>query len=149
MYRQLYYEALDLIVQAIKECFYQPEHRIHQSLENFLLKAAREEDFEEDLNFSCSIYGSDIHKCNLRMQLATLSISVKEKVVNIFDVRNYLKQLTDAERALLNVVVIVMKLLLVMPATNATSKRSFSALRCVNSYLRSTMGQERLNHLMM
>ena len=41
-----------------------------------------------------------------------------------------------------------MKLLLVMPATNATSERSFSAMQRVKSYLRSTMGQERLNHLM-
>ena len=41
-----------------------------------------------------------------------------------------------------------MKLVLVMPATNATSERSFSAMRRVKSYLRLTMGQERLNYLM-
>ena len=35
-----------------------------------------------------------------------------------------------------------------MPSTNATSERSFSTLRRVKTYLRSTMGQERLNHLM-
>ena len=40
------------------------------------------------------------------------------------------------------------KLLLVMPATNSTSERSFSCMRRVKSYLRSTMTQERLNHLM-
>ena len=36
-----------------------------------------------------------------------------------------------------------------MPATNATSERSFSALRRVKSYLRSTMGEERLSSLLM
>ena len=36
-----------------------------------------------------------------------------------------------------------------MPATNATSERSFSALRRVKSYLRSTMGEERLSNLLM
>ena len=41
-----------------------------------------------------------------------------------------------------------MKLLLVMPATNATSERSFSALRRVKTYLRSSMSQMRLNNLM-
>ena len=41
-----------------------------------------------------------------------------------------------------------MKLLLVMPATNATSERSFSALRRVKTYLRSSMGQMQLNNLM-
>ena len=35
-----------------------------------------------------------------------------------------------------------------MPATNASSERSFSALRRVKTYLRSTMSQKRLNHLM-
>ena len=35
-----------------------------------------------------------------------------------------------------------------MPATNAVSERSFSALRRVKSYLRSTMTQSRLNNLM-
>ena len=40
------------------------------------------------------------------------------------------------------------KLLLAMPATNAFSERSFSALRRVKSNLRSTMTQQRLNHVM-
>ena len=35
------------------------------------------------------------------------------------------------------------------PATNATSERSFSALRRAKSYLQSTMKQERLNNIMM
>ena len=35
-----------------------------------------------------------------------------------------------------------------MPATNAVSERSFSAMRRLKSYLRSTMTQSRSNHLM-
>ena len=35
-----------------------------------------------------------------------------------------------------------------MPATNATSERSFSALRKGKIYLRSRMRHDRLNHLM-
>ena len=42
------------------------------------------------------------------------------------------------------------KRLLVMPATNAVSELgSFSALKLVKTYLRSTTGDSRLNHLMM
>ena len=41
-------------------------------------------------------------------------------------------------------------LLLVMPATNAGSERSFSAVRRIKTYLRSTMTQQRLtDHLML
>ena len=36
-----------------------------------------------------------------------------------------------------------------MPATNATCEHSFSALRRVKTYPRATMGQERLNHVML
>ena len=43
-------------------------------------------------------------------------------------------------------VVILLQLILVAPATNATSERSFSALRRLKTYLRSTMTQQRLNH---
>ena len=39
-------------------------------------------------------------------------------------------------------------LLQVMPSTNATSKRLFSALRRVKTYLCSTTCQERLNNLL-
>ena len=35
-----------------------------------------------------------------------------------------------------------------MPATNATSEHSFSALRRIKTYLRTTMTQMRLNSLM-
>ena len=41
------------------------------------------------------------------------------------------------------------RLLLIMPATSATSERSFSSLRHIETYLRTSMKQERLNHLMM
>jgi len=37
---------------------------------------------------------------------------------------------------------------LVMPATNACSERSFSALRRLKSHLRATMSQQRLNNLL-
>ena len=48
----------------------------------------------------------------------------------------------------LSEVVKLVSLILVMPATNATSERSFSAMRRVKTYLRGSMKQSRLNHLM-
>ena len=66
----------------------------------------------------------------------------------VFDIRDYFKSLSAAQRNLLSQVCLAVQLILVMPATNATSERSFSALCRVKSYLRSTMGQQRLNNLM-
>ena len=69
----------------------------YQCLENLLLKAAKQEDFTEELQLAVSTYTSDIHESNLQMQLQTLGSAVHEKVVNIFDVRDYLNKLTPAE----------------------------------------------------
>ena len=49
---------------------------------------------------------------------------------------------------MLSEVCILLKLLLVMPATNAISERSSVPYVEVKSYLRSTMNQDRLTHLM-
>ena len=35
-----------------------------------------------------------------------------------------------------------------IPVTNATSERTFSTLRCIMTYLRSTMAQEKQTNLM-
>ena len=66
----------------------------------------------------------------------------------MYAIRDYLQSLSSAQRGLLDQVYRVLILILVMPATNATSERSFSALRRVKTYLRSTMTQKRLNNLM-
>ena len=42
----------------------------------------------------------------------------------------------------------VVRLILGMPASNAVSEPSFSVMRRIKSYLRSTMNQTRLSHVM-
>ena len=59
-----------------------------------------------------------------------------------------MKQINTYEKAHISQVIKLFKLILVLPATNASSKISFSLLRLVKSYLRATTGQGRLNHLM-
>ena len=60
----------------------------------------------------------------------------------------FLRDLSDGQRSFFSEVCHLAQLILVMPATNAISKRSFSAMRRLKTYLRSSMGQKRLNHLM-
>ena len=50
--------------------------------------------------------------------------------------------------ALMSAVCKLLSFVLVMPATNAVSERSFSCLRHLKSYLRATMSQSRLNNVM-
>ena len=46
-------------------------------------------------------------------------------------------------------VVALLQFILIIPATNATSERSFSALQHLKCYLGTTKQQERLNYLML
>ena len=81
-YRQIFYEALDLITQAIESRFDQPGYRTYRCLEDLVLKAANKEGYSKELKAVTRVY------------------------------------------------------------------RSFSAMRRIKSYLRSTMSQGRLNYIM-
>ena len=65
------------------------------------------------------------------------------------DVLEFLSGLTQIQKDFFSEVIVIAKLIYVMPATNATSERSFSALRRIKTYLRNSMSQERLNNVML
>ena len=67
---------------------------------------------------------------------------------DIADLVDFFQSLGNARKLLLSEICILGKLMLVMPATNAVSEHS-SALMQVKTYLRSTTGEARLNHLML
>ena len=112
-----------------------------------MLKAVKKEDFSNELTTVCNLYGSDLHTANLKMQQEMFSNNIPVGNIDIFDVKKYLYDLELSVKAHFSEVVLLIKLILVLPATNATSERSFSAMKRVKSHLRATMGQERLNNL--
>ena len=46
-YRQQFYEALDLVITGINERFDQPGYKMYENRENLLLKAVKQESYEE------------------------------------------------------------------------------------------------------
>ena len=68
---------------------------------------------------------------------------------DVNDLVTFLKSLDSSRRKLLSEISTLGKLLLIMPATNAVGERSFSTLKRVKTYLRSTTGDSRVNHLIM
>lgn len=58
-----------------------------------------------------------------------------------------LRSMVPAMRAMFPHVEALIRLLLVNPASSATAERSFSSLRRLKTYLRSTCGQQRLNNI--
>ncbi len=71
-YRQQYYEALDLITSFITNRFDQIGMKTISALEDLLVKSARKESFETELEQVVQIYKNDINQASLTMQLQTL-----------------------------------------------------------------------------
>jgi len=67
---------------------------------------------------------------------------------SINELIKFLQALPEAKQLLIKEVVKIAKIMLVMPATNALSERSFSALRRLKTYLRSTTANSRLNNML-
>ena len=139
-----------MAITGITNLFDQPAgYTIYSNLESILVKAANQDDYSTELEQVVLFY-EDLDKSLIETQSqifsskyvdATSKVSLKE----IFD---YLRTLTEDQRAFFSEVNHLAKLILVMPASNAASERSFSTMRKIKNYLRSTMGQVRFNNLM-
>lgn len=148
-YKPIFFESIDLIVNCIEQRFNQPGFKTYSQLQNLLFCAIRGEDYKENLQTIMEVYGSDFDGERLDTQLITLSTNFPSTDnLGLRDIVDYIKELSPAQQLLYNEVIKLLKIILVMPATNALSERSFSQLRRIKNYLRSTMTQQRLNHCM-
>ena len=60
----------------------------------------------------------------------------------------FLQSLSATKKTFVPQFIVLAKILLFMPATNAVHEQPFSAMKRVKTYLRSTTSECRLNHLM-
>ena len=96
-------------------------------VEQLLLK---EKLCEEEVDDFLQFYGSDFHKETLLTQLCLFHTNYPaEKRNYIDDIFSLAKQMTVGEKVLMGQVLKLIRLVLVMPSTNAISERFFSAMR--------------------
>ena len=59
-YHKIYFEALDLVTNCIKDCFDQPGFRVYRYLQDLMLEAAKQTDYQEELDFVSKSYSQDL-----------------------------------------------------------------------------------------
>ena len=116
-----------------------------QKLESVLIldDASRQPLIEEIIQF----YGSDFDSADrLTTQLHILisSSGIETQKLNLQSIITHMKTLIPQKSEVTK----ILKLILLTPATNATSERSFSALRRLKTWLRTMTSQQRINWCM-
>ena len=111
MYRRVYFEAIDLLVQAIQDRFDQAGYQVYCCMEALLLKAIGKESYSDELKRILDVYVDDLNAPNLAAQLQILSTTAPEGISNIFDVISYLQSYPMQRRSSLRKCVFWLSLL--------------------------------------
>ena len=153
-YRHAYFEVLELAAGEVGRRFDHEDLYLIKEIEILLLKAGN----GEDLAFSSSIQSyleNDIDLEQLKHQLSLVHNMIKTanfngasvtKVTNIRTIAHAMNT-SDIYKKMLNEVDKLIKLYFTFPVTTASVERSFSSLRRMKTFLRSTMTECRLNNL--
>jgi hypothetical protein len=158
MFRKTYFEVIDLVQQELMRRFDQKSLEVPILVENLLLKAANW-DGKEELEINAKIadfYNNDIDVRKLKRQMYMLpelvqqqtSHSVK-KVTNVATLIDIFQNSPVNLVGMFSEIGTLLRIFITVPISTATAERSFSALRRIKTYLRSTMTQERLNNVML
>ena len=155
MYQQKHFEVLDIVCDEINRRFDQKDLKIVIDIECLLFDSASgiPTDIPESIT---DTYRSDIDKERLSLHLQMLPDAVKQYSVSTLPIKKVTSICTLCDvlnfggiKQLLSQVHTLLQLFLTLPVTTATSQRTFSALRRLKTYLRTTMSQDRLNHLLL
>ena len=150
---QAYYEALDLVSEEVSRRFQQEDLILIEEIELLMLNTANGNSLvgipDSIANFLKDNFDLDRLKVQLNMipdLIASAFDNSVKKVTNIRTISSamlessiYQKMLTEVHKLLM--------LYFIFPVTTSTAERSFSTLRRIKTFLRSTMTESRLNNL--
>lgn len=161
--RSQFYEIIDGILSELDRRFDQSTLSMLMGIEKLIIDAANNSlSFTQEITIPVQIaelYGDELIISKLETQLHLLPDVIENynskcqpnasitKVTQLSTIIDILAN-DRSIRGILSQVDKLLRIYLVVPLSNATAERSFSVLRRMKTYLRSTMTQQRLNHLM-
>ena len=160
-FRKAYFEVLDTAGGELKRRFQQERGMpVAAVLEKMLLDASQISfDDPGALPSELEMYSKDIDRHRLFAQLNMLP-----DLIGTYNERNpatAIKQVTNlrtlceimndvtSSKIMFREVFYLLRILLTIPVTTSTAERTFSSLRRLKNFLRSTMSQPRLNHIIL
>ena len=96
----------------------------------------------------CDHFGDDLDHTRLRNQLSVINDIVEGVNPTLREIQQAVLSLNTTS-SLCSETTKLLKLLFVIPASTASAERSFSSLRRLKTYLRSSMTAERLHHILL
>ena len=152
-YHSLYFQACDLLLRELEDRFDQKELLpLVLALENLIVKAANGEGYDDALqSVEESCFAGDIHFDSLRRHLSLVCDLVKEAIPGVHKVTSIhtvcdAMNMSNAYKSMLSEVHKLLRLYLTVPIASSTSEQTFSAMKRLLTYLRSTMTEKRLNN---
>ena len=138
-YRKQYFEFIDVIVTGLSDRYDPDKSDLAQylKLETMLTSGKVDKDV-------VSKY-PELDSLTLPIQLEMFKQTYKAE--SLHEAKVTYRSMEHAVRLLFPQVLVLLKLLLVCPVSSCECERSFSALRRLKTWLRTTITQRRLNHI--
>lgn len=146
----MYFQAIELAAGEVEKRFDQKDIRIIEKIESILLDAANgKQTLPEDVQ---TLLADDIDQDWLKIQLTLVKDMIRtssKRISQITSVRSIASTMDESSiyKGMLSEVDKLLRIYLTFPTNSATAERSFSALRRIKTFLRSTMTHCRLNNL--
>ena len=119
-YRRIYFEAIDLMMNAIDERFDQPSFDTYAKMESLLIKTLNSQDKSEELKFMEKLFNDVVNISVLTAQMEILQVLLKNGDYFCFDdIIVKIKELPKPEREMIKDVITLCKLIVVNPATSS------------------------------
>ena len=136
-YRTQFFAAIDVAMIHLNDYFDSPDLTEYQKLSNMLITGAFDDNFTKNYPILCN----SSFELELKMYVRHYKRSMLAQHLTVF------REMEPNVRRMFPAVEMLLKILLTSPASSCEAKRSFSALRRLKTWLRSTMTQTRLNHV--
>ena len=159
-FRKQYFEVLDLLISELQRRFQQKRGMpVAAIIEKILLDAANGAHNNGELPQELQLYKNDIDLARFKIQLQMIPDLIRTrnqkltnsapitKVTNVRTICDIMNDVTIS-KDMLSEVHRMLQIFYTVPVTTSTAERTFSALRRLKTFLRSTMSQPRLNHMM-